>query len=53
MIANGTNIRTVAGRLGHAQASTTENFYAHAIQSADRAAADALEDILSPNSNKK
>ena len=49
LIAAGTDLRTVAGRLGHAQTSTTVNIYAHAIQSADAAAADALGDILTLN----
>ena len=48
LIAAGTNIRTVSGRLGHSQASTTANIYAHAIQSADAIAAEALGNILSP-----
>ncbi len=39
LIAAGTNIRTVSARLGHAQTSTTTDIYAHAIQSADAAAA--------------
>ena len=37
---------TVSARLGHAQTSTTLNIYADAIQSADAAAADALEGII-------
>lgn len=48
LIAAGTNIRTVSGRLGHSQASTTANIYAHAIQSADVKAAETLGNILSP-----
>ena len=39
-------ITTVSGRLGHAQTSTTLNYYASAIQSADAAAADALEGVI-------
>lgn len=50
MIAGGANIRTVSNRLGHAQTSTTTNIYAHAIQSADAAAADTLENLLNPSS---
>jgi integrase len=46
LIAAGTNLRTVAGRLGHAQSSTTANIYAHAIKSADAAAAEVLETVL-------
>lgn len=42
LIANGTNIQTVSKRLGHSTSSTTSNIYAHAIQSADAAAAEAV-----------
>lgn len=37
---------TVAGRLGHAQVSTTENIYAAMIRSSDAAAADALGSVF-------
>ena len=43
LIQQGVNIRAVSGRLGHSQTSTTINIYAHQIQSADAAAADALD----------
>ncbi len=43
LIANGTNLQTVSKRLGHSTSSTTANIYAHAIQSADAAAAEAVE----------
>lgn len=42
LIANGTNLQTVAGRLGHANASTT-------IKSAEAAAVKALDTILDKN----
>lgn len=42
------DIRTVSARLGHSQTSTTLNIYAHAIQSADATAAEALNNILAP-----
>lgn len=48
LIAAGTNLQTVAKRLGHANTTTTSKIYAHAIQSADAAAADTLQDILHP-----
>lgn len=48
LIASGAPIKTVSKRLGHASVSTTGNIYTHAIQSADEAAAAALEDIFSP-----
>lgn len=43
LIQQGVSIRTVSGRLGHSQTSTTMNIYAHQLQSADAAAAEALE----------
>ena len=46
MIAGKLDVRTVSSRLGHAQASTTMNIYAHALQETDRKAANALEDML-------
>ena len=48
LIAAGTNLTTVAARLGHANTTTTSKIYAHAIRSADEAAAEALQDILHP-----
>lgn len=48
LIASGTNLQTVAKRLGHANPTTTSKIYSHAIQSADEKAADTLQDILKP-----
>lgn len=48
LIAAGTNLQTVASRLGHANSTTTSRIYSHAIRSADAAAADTLQDILHP-----
>lgn len=42
LIANGTNVQTVAKRLGHSSANTTMKVYAHAIQAADAAAAESV-----------
>lgn len=53
LIASGAPIKTVSKRLGHSNVSTTGNIYTHAIQSADEAAAEALEDILSPTKQRK
>ena len=44
LIAAGTNLQTVAARLGHSSINTTAKIYAHAIQ----AAADTLQDLLHP-----
>jgi len=52
MIAAGTNLTTVSKRLGHAQTSTTA-IYAHAIRSADAAAAEALGDLLAPQKPRR
>lgn len=46
LIYNGVDVRTVSARLGHSQTSTTMNIYAEAIQSAEAAAADVLDDVL-------
>jgi integrase len=41
-IASGSDVRTVAGRLGHAHASTTLNIYAHVIEARDQQLASLL-----------
>ena len=46
LIASKQDVRTVSSRLGHAQASTTMNIYAHALQETDRKAVNALENML-------
>lgn len=48
LIAGGTDIKTVANRLGHSTPSVTGNIYAHAIKSADETAAEKLNNILNP-----
>ena len=42
LLASGTDIRTVSGRLGHADASTTLDIYAHFVLQADQQAAKAI-----------
>ena len=46
LIMSGIPVRAVAGRLGHANPSTTNTFYSHAIQTADALASDILGDIV-------
>ena len=46
LLANGTDVVTVAAQLGHASASTTENFYAHIIEENKAKAADCIADVL-------
>lgn len=46
LISQNVDIRTVSGRLGHAQTSTTMNIYAHSLRKSDEAAAESLENLL-------
>jgi integrase len=46
LLAGGQDVRTVAGRLGHADASVTLGTYAHFLAVADRRAADLLGSLL-------
>jgi len=48
-ITSGVDIRTLQARTGHAQASTLTNIYAHELRSAQEAASDALDSILTPS----
>ena len=47
-IAAGADIRTVAGRLGHADPSLTLRIYAHAVEARDREVANILAQALAP-----
>ena len=46
LIAGGVDVRTVAGRLGHARASTTLDIYSHWLPARDRDAAEILGQVL-------
>ena len=46
LLAAGVPVRTVSGRLGHANAATTLNVYAHFLQASDRDAADVIAALL-------
>lgn len=46
LLANGTEIVTVAAQLGHASANTTENFYAHIIEENKAKASECIADVL-------
>ncbi len=46
LLAAGTDIRTVSGRLGHADASTTLDIYAHFVRHADEKAAGNIGNVL-------
>ncbi len=49
MLTSGVDVRTVSGRLGHADASTTLGVYSQFMEPADAAAADVLGNLLSGN----
>lgn len=46
MIATGADIRSISGRLGHSNTSTTLNIYSHFIESKNREIADKLQEML-------
>ncbi len=46
LLASGTDLRTVSGRLGHADASTTLNIYSHFVRQADEKAAGNIGAVL-------
>ena len=46
LISQNVDVRTVSGRLGHAQTSTTMDIYSHALKKMDEKAADALDSLL-------
>ena len=47
LINQGLNVKALSARLGHANTSTTMNIYAHALQSADKQAANMMDNIIS------
>lgn len=47
LVASGRDVRTVAGRLGHANATTTLRVYAHMVEGRDRDAANFLGELMS------
>ncbi len=46
LLGAGIDVRTVAGRLGHRNAATTLNVYAHFLEQADRGAADVIGRVI-------
>ena len=46
LLSAGVDVRTVAGRLGHRNAATTLNVYAHFLEQSDRAAADVIGRLI-------
>jgi integrase len=52
LITAGTDIKTVSGKLGHAQTSTTMNIYSHLLKSAEQETADKMEAYLQQATEK-
>ncbi len=53
MLAGGVPVRTVSGRLGHANAVTTFGVYAHFVEASDKDAAEVLGNLLDSASFEK
>lgn len=53
LIGEGMDVATVSKRLGHAEPSTTLKIYTHALQRADREAANKLENLFSKKEDDK
>ena len=51
LITSNVDIKTVSHKLGHASPTTTMNFYVHNLESADKASAELLEEMLIKNVN--
>lgn len=47
LISQNIDVRTVSGRLGHSECSTTMNIYAHALKNKDEQAATSIGDLFS------
>ncbi len=52
LIAQNVDVAVVAARLGHAQISTTLNFYVHPLLSHNKIAGSALQNLLLPPTNQ-
>lgn len=52
LITSGTDLRTVAGKLGHANTNTTAIVYSHLLKSAEKETADKMEKFLQEASKK-
>ncbi|MHB1420654.1 MAG: site-specific integrase [Bacillota bacterium] len=53
LIAQGINVKNISARLGHASISTTMDIYGHALKSADKEAAEKLDQLFTGSSRKK
>jgi integrase len=53
LLAAGVPVRTVSGRLGHANAATTLNVYGHFLEASDRQAADVIGGLLAAPTRRR
>ena len=53
LLSEGVPVRTVSGRLGHANAATTLGVYAHFVEESDRDAAEKIGSILTRSSDER
>jgi Phage integrase family len=49
LLSEGVPVRTVSGRLGHANAATTRGVYAHFVEESDRDGAEKIGSLLAPS----
>lgn len=52
LITSGTDLRTVAGKLGHSSSTTTQTVYSHLLKSAEKETAQTLEPFLQQATKK-
>jgi len=53
LISSGVSVRTVAGRLGHSNASMTLQVYSHFVEASDREAAEVIGSLVSSTSTQR
>ncbi len=52
LITGGVDLRTVAGKLGHANSTTTQLVYSHLVKSAEKETADMMESFIQSSTEK-
>ena len=52
LITGGVDLRTVAGKLGHANSTTTQLVYSHLVKSAEKETADMMESFIQASTKK-
>lgn len=53
LIKYGLNVKALSARPGHSKASTTMDIYTHALKSADKQAAEMMDNIMAPKNSKE